>query len=150
MLMQTEFDYLVIGSGLAGLSFALKVAENGKVCIVTKTSIDETNTRYAQGGIAAVTSFHDDFEKHVQDTLTCGGGLCDESVVRMVVEEAPAQIQQLVDWGAKFDRNDDGTYELAREGGHSEHRVLHHKTTQALKFNALLPKKFSVTPISLY
>lgn len=139
--MHTEFDYLVIGSGLAGLSFALKVADSGKVCIVTKTTIDETNTRYAQGGIAAVTAVPDDFEKHIQDTLICGDGLCNEAVVRMVVEEAPEQIQQLVNWGASFDRNDDGSFELAREGGHSEHRVLHHKDNTGFEIQRALTER---------
>jgi L-aspartate oxidase len=125
--MKREVDFLVIGSGLAGLSFALKVADYGKVCIVTKSTIDETNTRYAQGGIAAVTYVPDTFEKHIEDTLISGDGLCDASVVRMVVSEAPAQIKQLIEWGTNFDRKTDGTFDLAREGGHSEHRILHHK-----------------------
>jgi L-aspartate oxidase len=120
-------DFLVIGSGIAGLSYALKVAEHGKVMLVAKTSLDQTNTSYAQGGIAAVTYEPDSFEKHVQDTLICGDGLCNEAVVRMVVSEAPAQIGQLIQWGVKFDRRPSGQYDLAREGGHSEHRILHHK-----------------------
>src|SRR5664279_282 len=105
--MKREVDFLVIGSGLAGLSFALKVADYGKVCIVTKSTMDETNTRYAQGGIAAVTYDPDTFEKHIEDTLISGDGLCDESVVRMVVSEAPAQIQQLIKWGTNFDHKPD-------------------------------------------
>lgn len=120
-------DFLVIGSGIAGLSYALKVAEHGKVMLVAKTSLDQTNTSYAQGGIAAVTYEPDSFEKHVQDTLICGDGLCNEAVVRMVVSEAPTQIGQLIQWGVKFDRRPSGQYELAREGGHSEYRILHHK-----------------------
>jgi L-aspartate oxidase len=125
--MEKKVDFLVLGTGLAGLSFALKVAEHGTVCIVTKTKLMETNTRYAQGGIAAVTYQPDSYEKHIQDTLIAGDGLCDETVVRMVVNEAPAQIEELIQWGARFDRNPSGEFDLAREGGHSEKRILHHK-----------------------
>ncbi len=125
--MKKKVDFLVIGSGLAGLSFALKTAEYGKVCIVTKTSLEETNTSYAQGGIAAVTYEPDTYGKHIKDTLIAGDGLCNEQVVRMVVEEAPAQIGELIGWGASFDRKSDGEFDLAREGGHSENRILHHK-----------------------
>ncbi len=124
---QMETDFLVIGSGLAGLSFALKVAEKGKVVILTKSNLEETNTSYAQGGIAAVTYSPDSYEKHIQDTLIAGDGLCDEDVVRLVVEEAPQQIKELVEWGTKFDKDESGKFDLAREGGHSEHRILHHK-----------------------
>ena len=125
--MNETYDFLVIGSGIAGLSFALKVADKGKVCVITKSTIDQTNTSFAQGGIAAVTYSPDNFETHIKDTLICGDGLCDEKVVRMVVEEAPGQIKQLIDWGTDFDKLDNGKYDLAREGGHSEHRILHHK-----------------------
>ncbi len=125
--MEKKVDFLVIGTGLAGLSFALKVADHGKVCIVTKTSLQETNTRYAQGGIAAVTYEPDSYIKHVEDTLIAGDGLCNEEVVKMVVEEAPGQIDELIHWGARFDKNDAGEYDLAKEGGHSEKRILHHK-----------------------
>ena len=125
--MKREVDFLILGSGIAGLSFALKVADYGKVCIVSKNKLDEANTKYAQGGIASVTYEPDNFEKHVQDTLISGDGLCDENIVRTVVTEAPGQIQQLINWGANFDRKPDGTFDLAREGGHSEHRILHYK-----------------------
>lgn len=125
--MITNTDFLVIGSGLAGLSFALKVAEKGKVIVLTKNRLDYTNTSYAQGGIAAVTYSPDTYEKHVKDTLVAGDGLCNEEVVRMVVEEAPKQIKELIHWGARFDRTENGEFDLAREGGHSEHRILHHK-----------------------
>ncbi len=125
--MEKKYDFLVIGSGLAGLSFALKVAEYGTVCLVTKASLDETNTRYAQGGIAAVTYEPDDYDKHVNDTLIAGDGLCDEEIVRMVVREGPSQIRQLINWGTNFDRGEGGKYDLAREGGHSEYRILHFK-----------------------
>jgi len=125
--MEKIYDFLVIGSGLAGLSFALKVADKGTVCLITKTCLEQTNTRYAQGGIAAVTSEPDNFEKHVRDTLIAGDGSCDEEVVKMVIQEGPGQIRELIKWGASFDKNSSGNYDLAREGGHSEHRILHYK-----------------------
>ena len=120
-------DYLVVGSGMAGLSYALKVAKKGKVIILAKAEIEETNTRYAQRGIASVTYAPDNINKHIQDTINAGDGLNDEDIVRMVVSEAPEQIQELIKWGARFDKNNDGTYDLNREGGHSEKRILHHK-----------------------
>jgi len=125
--MEKKVDFLVIGSGLGGLSFALKVAEKGRVALVTKTGMEETNTRYAQGGIAAVTYKPDSYKKHVEDTLSAGDGLCNEEVVRMVVKDAPRQIGELIQWGTEFDRVSNGKYDLAREGGHSEYRILHHK-----------------------
>ncbi len=125
--MIKETDFLVIGSGIAGLSFALKVAEHGKVILISKTTLEESNTKYAQGGIAAVTYEPDNFEKHVEDTMGAGDGLCNRKIVEMVVQEAPAQIKQLIEWGVNFDQNEKGKYDLGREGGHSEYRVLHHK-----------------------
>ncbi|MGM0529509.1 MAG: L-aspartate oxidase [Bacteroidota bacterium] len=125
--MAEKTDFLVIGSGIAGLSFALKAAESGKVCLVSKVNIDETNTRYAQGGIASVMYSPDTVEKHVRDTIAAGRGICNEEVVRMVVSEAPERIKELVEMGVDFDRTSDGKYDLAREGGHTEHRILHHK-----------------------
>ncbi|WP_111447076.1 L-aspartate oxidase [Breznakibacter xylanolyticus] len=125
--MKHHYDFMVIGSGIAGLSFALKVAQHGKVAIVTKTRIDETNTSYAQGGISSVTYAPDNFDKHIEDTLIAGDGLCDEEAVRLVVQEAPEKIKQLVEWGTQFDRKEDGSFDLHREGGHSEFRILHHK-----------------------
>jgi L-aspartate oxidase len=125
--MEKKYDFLVIGTGLGGLSFALKAAEHGSVCLISKTEMEETNTRYAQGGIAAVTYEPDSLEKHVQDTLVAGDHLCNEEVVRMVVNEGPEQIRELISWGTKFDRQSSGKYDLAREGGHSEYRILQHK-----------------------
>jgi L-aspartate oxidase len=125
--MKKRTDFLVIGSGIAGLTFALKAVKYGKVTVVTKANIEDTNTRYAQGGIAAVFSEPDNFEKHISDTLIAGGGLCNEDVVRMVVQEAPARIKDLINMGVSFDKKDDGTYDLAKEGGHTEYRILHHK-----------------------
>ncbi len=125
--MKKRTDFLVIGSGIAGLTFALKAAKYGKVTIVTKANLEDTNTRYAQGGIAAVFSEPDNFEKHINDTLIAGGGICNEEVVRMVVQEAPDRIKDLINLGVSFDKKEDGTYDLAKEGGHTEYRILHHK-----------------------
>ena len=128
-----EFDYIVVGSGIAGLTFALKVAPHGRVAIVTKKSLSEANTYYAQGGIAAVTKPTDSFDLHVSDTLRAGSGLCHEPVVRAIVEEGPARVQELIDLGMEFTRDDtispDGErfYSLGKEGGHSKRRVLHAK-----------------------
>ncbi|MEM9722138.1 MAG: L-aspartate oxidase [Bacteroidota bacterium] len=131
-------DYLVIGSGVAGLSLALKLARHHKVLVITKTDRGETNTRYAQGGIASVTDMRDTFEQHVEDTLDAGDGLCKEEVVRMVVENGPARIQELIDYGAEFDRNEDGSLMLGREGGHSAHRILHAKDTTGWEIQRVL------------
>jgi L-aspartate oxidase len=125
--MHREVDFLVIGSGIAGLTFALKVAAHGKVIIITKAREDESNTKYAQGGIAAVLHQPDTFEKHIQDTIKCGDGLCDEKIVRMVITEGAERIKEIIEWGTRFDKDEKGNYDLAKEGGHSEHRVLHFK-----------------------
>jgi L-aspartate oxidase len=127
MTMRKRTDFLVIGSGIAGLTFALKAARFGKVAIVTKSTIDDSSTRYAQGGIAAVFSKPDNFEKHIKDTLIAGDGICNEEVVRLVVQEAPARIKDLIELGVPFDKKEDGTYDLAKEGGHTEYRILHAK-----------------------
>ncbi len=125
--MRKIVDFLVIGSGIAGLTFAIKVAKHGKVCIVTKSKMDDTATSWAQGGIAAVMYTPDSFEKHIQDTIIAGDGLCNEEVVRFTINESTERIRELVKWGTKFDKTVTGRYDLAKEGGHSEYRVLHHK-----------------------
>ena len=119
-------DFLVIGSGSAGLSFALKAAAKGTVTIVTKGELAECNTNYAQGGICSVTYQPDTFEKHIEDTLVCGAGKCDREAVELVVRNAPEAIANLIEWGTRFDKNEAGEFDLHREGGHSEHRILHH------------------------
>lgn len=125
--MTRKFDFLVIGSGIAGISFALKAAKYGKVAILCKTTMDESNTSFAQGGIASVTYSPDSFEKHIEDTLIAGDGHCNLDAVEKVVREAPAQIEELVNWGVDFDKNEKGLFDLHREGGHQEHRILHNK-----------------------
>ena len=120
-------DFLVIGSGAAGLSFALKAAAHGHVTIVTKGEMNECNTNFAQGGICSVTYAPDTFEKHIHDTLVCGAGKCDEEAVGLVVRRAPELIRDLIEWGTRFDRTPDGRFELNREGGHTEPRILHHE-----------------------
>ena len=136
--MERKTDFLVIGSGVAGLSFALKAAEIGKVLIVTKAKREESNTKYAQGGIAGVFSDKDNFEKHVQDTLIAGDGLCHEDVVRMVVEHGPERIRELMEHGAQFDHNPDGTLSLGKEGGHSENRILHSRDATGFEIERAL------------
>jgi L-aspartate oxidase len=125
--MRKKVDFLVIGSGIAGLTFAIKVAKFGKVCIVTKSKMDDTATSWAQGGIAAVMYTPESFEKHIQDTIVAGDGLCNEEVVRLTITESTERIKDLIKWGANFDKTKSGKYDLAKEGGHSEFRVLHHK-----------------------
>ncbi len=126
--MTRTADFLVIGSGIAGLSFALKAAKHGKVLIVTKSNEDESNTKYAQGGVAVVVDKKEDsFEKHIDDTLIAGDDLCDKETVEIVVKEGPERIREIIDYGTNFDKTNEGMYDLAKEGGHSEFRVLHYK-----------------------
>ncbi len=124
-------DILVIGSGIAGLTFAVKMAKKRpdvKITVLTKTTEEESNTRYAQGGVAAVWNPEtDSHEKHIADTLDAGAGLCDEKIVEIVVKEGPERVQEIIDWGARFDKGKDDAYDLGREGGHTENRILHYK-----------------------
>ncbi|MEI7470638.1 MAG: L-aspartate oxidase [Chitinophagaceae bacterium] len=138
--MQT--DFLVIGSGIAGLTYALKTAQEcpaKTVTVLTKTQSDETNTKYAQGGIAGVMDFNNDsFLKHVEDTLIAGDGLCNKNIVEIVVKEGVDRIQEIIDWGAQFDKDPEGDYKLGKEGGHSESRILHHKDVTGMEMERAL------------
>src|SRR6201986_4550810 len=126
--MTKTVDFLVVGSGIAGLSFALKAAKPGKALRVTKSNEDGSNTKYAQGGVAVVVDKREDsFEKHINDTLIAGDGICDKEVVEIVVKEGPERIREIIDYGTNFDKTNEGIYDLAKEGGHSEFRVLHYK-----------------------
>ena len=127
--MVYKYDFLVIGAGVAGMSYALKIARanKGKVCIICKTTLDEANTFFAQGGVASVTNLKvDTFDKHIADTIIAGDYISDRKAVEQVVRNAPSQIEELVNWGVNFDKKDDGQFDLHREGGHSEFRILHH------------------------
>ena len=122
-----RYDFLVIGSGLAGLTFALRAAEHGTVCVLTKDEVTESNTRYAQGGIAAAVGEADSWALHESDTLTAGAGLCDPDAVRFLVQRAPEAIEWLTSLGARFDQESDGDLALGREGGHGRNRIVHHQ-----------------------
>ena len=126
-MAQLETDYLVLGTGIAGLTFAIDAAEHGKVLIVTKRGAIDTNTNWAQGGVAAVLADDDSFEQHVADTLTVGDGLCDRVAVESIIAEGPAAVAKLLALGTRLDRNPTGDLDLTREGGHSRRRVVHHE-----------------------
>ncbi|MGQ0507959.1 MAG: L-aspartate oxidase, partial [Myxococcaceae bacterium] len=123
--MPQRFDFLVLGGGAAGLSFALKAAQHGSVAVLTKRSVEESNTHYAQGGIASVLAPDDSFERHVEDTLVAGAGICKREAVEVTVREGPERVQELVALGAEFNRNPAGEFDLTREGGHSKRRIIH-------------------------
>ena len=146
--MQT--DFLVIGSGIAGLTYALKIATeypDKKVLVITKTDADETNTKYAQGGIAGVWDAEkDSFAKHIEDTLIAGDGLCNEDVVEIVVKEGPDRIRELINIGTNFDLKDNGQYALGKEGGHSENRILHHKDITGKEMERAMLERVTNTP----
>ena len=142
-VMTRRYDYLVIGSGIAGMSFALKAARRGhKVAIICKTTLEEANTYYAQGGVASVTNLEvDDFDKHIHDTMVAGDWLSDPAAVEKVVRNAPSQIRELVGWGVDFDKKADGNIDLHREGGHSEFRILHHADNTGAEIQLSLVKR---------
>ena len=142
-----KYDYLVIGSGIAGMSFALKVANTGRVALVCKTTLDEANTALAQGGIASVTNtMVDNFDKHIEDTMIAGDWLSDRAAVEKVVTEAPAAINELIKWGVDFDKNEEGDFDLHREGGHSEFRILHHQDNTGWEIQDSLIKAVKANP----
>ena len=145
--MIRKYDYLVIGSGVAGMSFALKVAGTGRVALICKTTLDEANTALAQGGVASVTNLEvDNFEKHIEDTMIAGDYLSDPVAVRKVVTEAPSQIKALIEWGVNFDKKEDGTFDLHREGGHSEFRILHHADNTGYEIQQSLIEAVKANP----
>jgi len=145
--MTRTVDFLVVGSGIAGLSFALKAAKHGKVLIVTKSNEDESNTKYAQGGVAVVVDKKEDsFEKHINDTLISGDGLCDKEAVEIVIEEGPERIREIIDYGTNFDKTNEGFYDLAKEGGHSEFRVLHYKDITGFEIERSLLEEIHKNP----
>jgi L-aspartate oxidase len=144
--MRDRYDFLVIGSGIAGLSYALKVAPYGKVCLVCKDKAENTATKYAQGGIATVMYTPDTYEKHISDTLIAGDGLCDENIVRITITESTDRIKDLINWGVDFDKTESGKYDLHKEGGHSEFRVLHHKDQTGLEIERTLLRQIYTHP----
>ncbi|MBU3743042.1 MAG: L-aspartate oxidase [Sediminibacterium sp.] len=150
MYTTTTTDFLVIGSGIAGLTFAIKTASkfpDKTITVITKTQADETNTKYAQGGIAGVWDERtDSYEKHIADTLIAGDGLCNIDIVNIVVHEGPERIREIIEYGADFDKNEQGKYSLGKEGGHSAHRILHHKDVTGKEMERALIAEMSRFP----
>ena len=144
--MTYKFDFLVIGGGVAGISFALKAAQYGKVALLCKTTLDESNTSFAQGGIASVTYEPDNFDKHISDTLIAGDGHCNLDAVKKVVYNAPDQIKELLRWNVDFDKTEDGKFDLHREGGHCEFRILHHKDNTGYEIQQSLNRELKKHP----
>jgi len=144
--MRTKVDFLVVGSGIAGLSYAIKVAEHGKVIVIAKAQANETATRYAQGGIAAVMYTPDTYEKHIRDTMIAGDELSNPEAVRITITESTDRIKELIEWGTQFDKEENGKYDLAKEGGHSEFRVLHHKDSTGNEIQRALLEKVRAHP----
>ena len=145
-----EFDFIVLGSGIAGLSFALKAAQKGSVALVTKRAPSDSNTAWAQGGVACVMSDEDSFDLHIRDTLTAGAGLCREDVVRSIITEGPERIAELTGLGVHFDQrhNGKGTLEpdLGREGGHSKRRILHARDATGREIESRLLEQIAAHP----
>ncbi|MCH5222981.1 MAG: L-aspartate oxidase [Muribaculaceae bacterium] len=142
-----KYDFLVIGGGIAGMSFALKAAGKCTVALICKTTLAEANTFYAQGGVASVTNLEvDDFDKHIHDTMVAGDWLSDPDAVEKVVKNAPGQIKELIKWGVDFDKNEDGSFDLHREGGHSEFRILHHADNTGAEIQESLVRKLRENP----
>lgn len=148
-------DFLVVGTGIAGLTFAVKTAQRFPEAIITiftkAQEENETNTKYAQGGIAVVNAHGDTFEKHIEDTLIAGDGLCDPEAVAIVIKEGPAAVQEMIEWGTNFDKEADGDYARGKEGGHSEFRILHYKDITGWEIErALLEKAKSIPNIQFH
>ncbi len=144
--MQQKVDFLVIGSGSAGLIYALKVAKHGKVLILSKSGMDDTATSYAQGGIAVVMYSPDNYEKHIADTLKAGAGINDKNIVKITITESTERVKELIDWGTQFDKEKSGKYAMAREGGHSEFRILHHQDNTGFEIQRALSEKVRQHP----
>ncbi|HKI44925.1 MAG TPA: L-aspartate oxidase [Balneolales bacterium] len=136
--MKHEYDFLIIGSGAAGLSYALKVADHGRVCIITKKEKSEANTNYAQGGIAAVMLPDDSVRQHVEDTLIAGAGLCNREAVEQIVREGPGKVREMIEMGVQFTHSNKGSLDLGREGGHSANRIVHAKDTTGHEIERVL------------
>ncbi|MBE0501096.1 MAG: L-aspartate oxidase [Desulfuromonadales bacterium] len=149
--MKIISEFLIIGSGIAGLSYALKVAEKGSVSLITKRKVSDTATDLAQGGIASVTSEEDSFAEHIEDTMVAGAYLSDPKVVKMIIEGGPDAIKDLINWGVNFTRNEEDEYDLTREGGHSRRRILHAKDMTGHEIERALVEAVRAHPnISLY
>src|SRR5271156_418504 len=150
MLPDHRYDYVVLGSGIAGLTFDLNVAEKGSVAVITKKNRAESNTNYAQGGIACVTSTEDTFDLHVRDTLEAGAGLCNEEVVRGIVEDGPARIRELIELGMSFTERENSGHkhelDLGKEGGHTKRRILHAKDVTGREIEAALLTALALHP----
>lgn len=140
-----EFDTIVIGSGIAGLSYALRAAEVGSVAIITKRSLEESNTSRAQGGVACVISQEDSFDTHIRDTLVAGAGICDQDAVKAIVTEGPARIAELIELGVRFDLRDSANgsreLDLGKEGGHTKRRILHARDATGLEIERALAQQ---------
>ncbi len=151
-LSEIKTDILIIGSGIAGLSLALDINEksNYSICIITKSSLDEANTKYAQGGFASVLTKGDSFEEHIKDTLIAGAGLCKTNVVNEIITKAPNAIQQLIDRGVNFDKLNNGNFELGREGGHHTRRIAHVKDYTGLAIEQALVNRVKKSNIEIY